>query len=364
MIRAYVINKYLAKEFLKVILTTSMVFLSLGVVMNIFEEINFFKDIDVGPSLPIILSLLYVPSLFYNMFPFVIFLSGIWFFLKIKKTDEITAINISGMSNFSIILNPSLLSILVGIFFISSINPVTSLLIKKYENIKGSYERDKDYLAAITRNGIWIKEKNSEINNFIRSSALNKNKLTNVTIYEFDQGDNFIRRIEASSADISSTKWLLTKVNIINSEGKILHKNLENYSYISMYDVQKIRNLYSNLDTISFWKIKNEIKILEERGYSTKEMESKLQRSFAFPFFLLSMVLLSSVFTLGMQFNKESNMTYVFIAIASSVLIYFFNDFSAVLGKTEKLPMEVAVWMPIAIVFIFSSVGIINANQK
>ncbi len=92
-------------------------------------------------------------------------------------------------------------------------------------------------------------------------------------------------------------------------------------------------------------------------------MEAKLQRSYAFPFYLLSMVLLSSVFTLGVRF-KENNWTYVFIAIIASVLIYFFNDFSAVLGKTEKLPIEIAVWMPIAIIFIFSAVGIIHANQK
>jgi lipopolysaccharide export LptBFGC system permease protein LptF len=92
-------------------------------------------------------------------------------------------------------------------------------------------------------------------------------------------------------------------------------------------------------------------------------MESKLQRAYAFPFFLLSMILLSSVFTLGVRF-KENNWTYVFIAIVASVLIYFFNYFSAVLGKTGKLPMEIAVWMPIAIIFIFSAVGIIHANQK
>ena len=88
-----------------------------------------------------------------------------------------------------------------------------------------------------------------------------------------------------------------------------------------------------------------------------------MQRSYAFPFFLLSMILLSSVFILGIKF-KENNWTYVFITIISSVLIFFFNDFSAVLGKTEKLPIEVSVWMPIAIIFIFSSVGIIHANQK
>ena len=105
------------------------------------------------------------------------------------------------------------------------------------------------------------------------------------------------------------------------------------------------------------------MKLLEERGYSTKDMEAKLQRSFAFPFFLVSMVLLSGVFTLGMRF-RENNGTYVFISILASILIYFFNDFSTVLGKTEKLPIEVAVWMPIAIIFIFSAVGIIHANQK
>ena len=61
---------------------------------------------------------------------------------------------------------------------------------------------------------------------------------------------------------------------------------------------------------------------------------------------------------------KENNATYVFIAIFTSVLIFYFSDFSAALGKTDKLPIEVAVWMPVVIIFIFSSVGIIHANQK
>ena len=139
--------------------------------------------------------------------------------------------------------------------------------------------------------------------------------------------------------------------------------NVENISYVSLYNLTKIKSLYSNPDTVSFWDIDNEIKLLEERGYSTGDMETRLQRSFAFPFYLLSMILLSGVFTLGVNF-KENNVTYVFIAIMSSVLIYFFNDFSAVLGKTDRLPLEIAVWMPIAIIFIFSSVGIIHANQK
>ena len=130
-----------------------------------------------------------------------------------------------------------------------------------------------------------------------------------------------------------------------------------------MYNIKKIKSLYANLDTISFWDLEEEIKLLKQRGYSTREMQVLLHRSFAFPFFLLSMVLLSSVFTIGTRFN-DNNWTYVFLAIISSVLIFFFNDFSAALGKTDQLPIELSVWMPIAIIFIFSFVGIIHANQK
>ena len=184
-----------------------------------------------------------------------------------------------------------------------------------------------------------------------------------LTIYQFDKDNNFIKRIEASHADISTTVWKLKKVNILDENGKLLSLNLPEISYSSIYDLDKIKSLYSNLDTVSFWNIGNELKLLEERGYSTKQMETKLHRSLAFPFFLLSMVFLSGVFTLGIDF-KENNITYIFITIIICILVYFFNDFSAALGKTERLSVEIAVWMPILIIFVFSAAGMIYANQK
>ena len=363
MIRSFIIDKYLSKEFLKIIMNMSVVFFCLGFIINLFEEINFFNDYDVSIKVPIFLSFLFIPSLIYNMFPFIVLLSGIWFFLKIKKTDEIIAMKVSGMSNFSVIIVPSIISIILGIFFVTSINPITSVMVKKYESIKGSYERDQDYLAAITVNGIWIKEKDSEKSNIIRASKLQGNNLINLTIYEFNSNQDFVKRIEAKSADISSLKWKLKQIKIIDSKGNNITSGVENSFYISMYDIKKIKSLYSNLDTISFWNLKKEIQLLEDRGYSSAEMRAKLQRSIAFPLFLLSMILLSGVFTLGLYF-KDNNWTYVFISVITSVIIFYFNDFSAALGKTGKLPIEISVWMPIVIIFIFSAVGLIHANQK
>jgi lipopolysaccharide export system permease protein len=296
------------------------------------------------------------------MFPFIILLSGIWFFLKIKKTDEIIAMKVSGMSNFSVIIIPCIVAMIIGIFYITAVSPVTSFLVKKYENIKGDYEKEQDYLAAITENGIWIKEKKNNKINFIRSEFLENQNLINLSLYEFDDDYNFIARYEAESANIKTKNWVLKNVKAFDNDGHLLRVDKEAY-YTSLYDIDKIRHLYSNLDTISFWNIENQIQLLEQRGYSTKEMETKLQRSFSFPFFLLAMVLLSGVVTLGIRF-KENNFTYIFVSIIACVLIYFFNDFSAALGKTDKLTIELAVWMPILIIFIFGSAGIIYANQN
>jgi len=363
MIKSFVIIKYLTKEFLKVVLNITFIFVCLGFIVNLFEEINFFKDYQVGIQVPIYMSMLFVPNLVYNIFPFIILLSGIWFFLKIKKTDEIIALKASGISNLSIINVPSMLAVILGIVLVTSISPLTSVMIKKYESIKSSYEKEKESLASVTVNGIWIKEKTSESNYIIQSSKYDDFYLMDISIYQFDNDYNFIKRIEAKKANISTSTWKLNNVNITDKDGNVLSNGDDAFYYKSLYDINKIKSLYSNLDTVSFWSIKKEIKLLEERGYSTKEMEAKMHQSFAFPFFLLSMVLLSGFFTLGTKF-KESNWTYVFIAIITSVIIFYFNDFSSALSKTDKLSVEVSVWMPIVIIFIFSAVGMLHANQK
>ncbi len=363
MIRSFILNNYLGREFLKITLITSLIFFALGCILNLFEEINFFKDYEVGINLPIIMTILFVPSLLYNMFPFVILISGIWFFLKIKKTDEIIALKISGLSNISVIIIPGILSVILGVIFITAYNPISSILVKKYETIKGSYEQDQEYLAAITVNGIWIKEKILDKSNLIRAVKLENNNLLGVSIYQFDDKNNFIQRIEGKSADISSLVWEINDATIIDKNGIVTSDDIKSFSYVSLYDVKKLKSLYSNLDTISFWNLDNEIEIVENRGYSSNEMKAKFQQYLSFPTFLLSMVLLSAVFTLGIGF-RENNWIYTFLAIISSVLIFYFVRFSAALGKTGKLPIEMSVWMPILIILIFSVVGLIHANQK
>ena len=66
--------KYIIMEYVATILKISFIFYTLIFILNIFEEMNFFKDYEVSIKFPIMLSALFVPNLLYKMFPFIMLL--------------------------------------------------------------------------------------------------------------------------------------------------------------------------------------------------------------------------------------------------------------------------------------------------
>ena len=50
-----IINQYLIIKFLKIFSIAILIFLSLGVTLNLFEEIEFFKNLNLSFTLPLIL---------------------------------------------------------------------------------------------------------------------------------------------------------------------------------------------------------------------------------------------------------------------------------------------------------------------
>ena len=73
----FILNKYLVNHFLKSFLNVVLIFIALGLIMNLFEEINFFRKFDVNIGVPIGLSFMIIPSMLIEILPFIIFLSSI-----------------------------------------------------------------------------------------------------------------------------------------------------------------------------------------------------------------------------------------------------------------------------------------------
>ena len=78
--------------------------MSSAFILNLFEEIEFFKNINSSLFLPILLTLSYIPNLiFINLMPFIIFLSAMWYFISLRQNNDLLTLKVFGYSNFKII---------------------------------------------------------------------------------------------------------------------------------------------------------------------------------------------------------------------------------------------------------------------
>ena len=83
------INGYLINTYSKIILNGLLISFCLGLILNLFEEVEFFKYAKVSIFTPLLLTCIFVPSLVIKLSPFIIFISSIWFMVKIRNNKEL-----------------------------------------------------------------------------------------------------------------------------------------------------------------------------------------------------------------------------------------------------------------------------------
>ena len=99
-----IILNYLLKNFLKTFLIVLAIFYSFGIILNLFEEVEFFKNINVSIITPLILTSIYIPGLLIKILPFIIFISSMWFMLSIRNNRDLLTLKVFGYSNLKIFL--------------------------------------------------------------------------------------------------------------------------------------------------------------------------------------------------------------------------------------------------------------------
>ena len=354
-------QKLIIVSFLKIFLTTSAIFLAIIFIMNIFEEITFFRDLNIGIYKPILLTALNTPSSLYEIFPFIILISTQFLFLKLIENNELYIIKSYGINNLKILGFVSAVAFFIGIFLILIFYNISSKLKFLYFDIKNEYTKDNKYLAVITENGIWIKDEINGKINLIHALGIEKNFLINVNITQFDSNYDFLKSIDSQKVDITNKNWNLKKnlVRLNNFETS----EIDQIVFQSNFDLEKINTLFENLSSLTIWELKNLEKDFKSLGYSTLEIKIHNQKIFSYPIFITLMSLIAGILMMNIEINK-SKIFYVILGILLSVLIYYVNYFSNILGENEKIPMYISVWIPLFFVSIISLIGLVRINEK
>ena len=359
MFKIYV--KYILRKFFLIFFNVSVIFLSLAIILNIFEEISFFKNMDINPLLPYFLTLLNAPITLFEIFPFIFLISAQFFFYYLYKNDEILLLKNSGLSNLKIIKILFLSTFLMGLLIIILYYNLSSKLKFLYTDIKNNYTNDNKYLAVVNDTGLWLKDETTDSILIIKSQSINKNFLQKVFINEFDFDFKLKKTIQADKVNIDNRLWVVENPKI--TKNNVTSKNIRELKFKTNFDDEKIRNLFSNFSTLHIIELFDLKKDYEKLGYSSDEIQIHIFKLFLSPYLFALMTVFSCIIMLNMKKNK-SIFFNIILGIFTSVIIYYFNFVFLSLGNTGKIPPMVSVLLPILFLTILSIMGLVRVNEK
>ena len=204
-------GNYLIRLFFKNLLIISIVFLFLSFFLNIFEELKYLDGKNNNIFYPVLLTVLNIPSILFEILPFIFLLGVMFFFINLYDKEEIELFRSHGINNFKITFIISLSSLLLGILLIIIYYSFSSNLKSLYLNFKYQFSNESDHLAVVNEDGLWIKEKNEDYIFIVNATKFKFNSLENVTISQLDKNYKLITTFIADKANIEKKKVELKK---------------------------------------------------------------------------------------------------------------------------------------------------------
>ncbi len=359
MIKVY--QTYILKSYSKVFSFVFLSFFALIIILNIFEEISFFKDTSSSLLTPLILTFLNAPSVVYETFPFIFFISIQFFFIKLLDKEELDIFKKISLTNFKLISLLSFFSFILSILIIIVFYNLSSNLKFIYLDIKNKYSKDNKYLAIVTENGLWIKDEINNKINIINAEKIENQILKSVTINIFSKDYENLENILADEINIKNKEWKIIKGNFSKNNENMEVK--ENVIFKSNFNSEIINTLFSDLTSLNFVELRALKNDYRKIGYSLTNINIHYQKLFSYPFYLTIMTLFGSIVMLNIKRNK-SKIFHIILGTLFSVFIYYINYFSSLLGQNEKLPEVLSIWLPLIIISLFCTIGLVNINEK
>lgn len=354
-------QQYLIKSLLKNIFLISCLFLILSFLLNIIEEIRFFKNLDLGISYSFLLTFLNVPSILYEIFPFIFLISTQMFFVNLFEKEEIIVLKKHGLDNLVLVKILIITSLVCGILIVSLFYTISAQMKHSYLSFKNKFTDDKKYLAVVNENGLWIKDEVDNSINIINAEIFENDTLKKLIITQMDKDFNIVKTIIGKSANIQKNTWKIKNVEVHEAEkSKVNHDQI---LFKTNFNKEKLNNIFSNLTSLTFFELLSMSKDYNQLGYSTLEINSHLHKLYSFPIYLMIMSLVGGILMLNIKYNK-SKIVNITIGIILSVIIYYLNYFINLLGTNEKLPIIISIWLPHLILFLFCLTFLIRINEN
>jgi lipopolysaccharide export system permease protein len=357
---ALTLSVYISRQFVFFFLMTLSIFAILIFMMDSVEMLRKASALQIPMFIMADMVLLKLPMLLQVILPFIILVSSVLTYTSMARRSELVIIRSAGVSVWEFLMPSVITAFMIGIFTASVINPISALMLNKYEHLNAKYFENKQNLLDISETGLWLRQK-YEIFPQVKDAKENLNELVfhakevtgnnnisliDIEIYAFDYQDNFIYRIDAPVAHLKENQLLIESALVTfrnNKNNKVAAFSIE--TNLKPSDVQ---NSFADPQAISFFELPFFIRKLESSGFSALPHILQWHKILSSPFFFAAMVLIGAIFSL--KAPRQGSIGYaISVSILFGFVIYFLSNLISSIGLAGSMPVAVAAWTPVVI---------------
>jgi len=282
-----------------------------------------------------------MPRLAYELFPIASVIGSMATLGMLAHSSELVVIRTSGVSKVDLavmLTKAALLLIILAIIIGEFVAPVSEETAQQRRSMAMT-----DQITMKTKDGYWARDGGSFIN--IRK-ILPGNRVEDVYIYEFDQGNRLRNSIHAHDASYDNQRWQLHDIEQTSiSTDKIAIQHFQKAEWPSLLEPEIINFVTVQPQYLSLLGLFKYIDYLRQNALETAPYEQALWKKLIKPFSISAMVLLA-ILLVRCEARFALVGQRIFFGSLIGIVFHIIDQISGHLGLVYDIPAYFSVTAP------------------
>ena len=340
----FTLARYLSVNFTKTIL---LVFATMFGLIYLIDFVELFRRAGDAPGVTTAtvawLSLMRVPTIAEQIFPFSVLFGAMFAFLNLTRKLELVVARAAGVSAWQFLTPPLLVALLLGAFATAVYNPVSA-------TSKQHAARVEARLFGRTGNestdtAFWIQQDGVDGQTVFRADRASEGGkvLTGITAFAYDRDGSFMERVEAERADLQPGFWTLENARVLAPGQE--PRDVGTHLIATNLTAEQVEQKFVDPESVPFWSLPEMRDTTARAGLNATGYELQFQSLLARPLLFVAMILVAAAFSLRFfRFGGVARM--VAGGVSAGFVLYVATKLIWDLGGAGLLSPTIAAWTP------------------
>ena len=351
--------RYLTWVAIAVAALTSIV--SLIQTIELMRRVSTHQDETSDVSV-ITMAFLNIPSVIELILPFGLLAGSMMCFDAWNRSNEFVVTRGFGRSIWSVLSPAICAAALVGVIFVSIVNPIGSVTSTQYESKMNSIFGEGPQRLSVSADGLWLRDDHADGRFIIHGDTLDVEtaNIMNPIIYAFSADGDLGERTKASMMRLTEAGWMLDDAVQWDTEGN--RREIGTILLPTGLAALDLEQSSAPPNSIAIFSLPAFINLLESAGLPTVDHRLYLHKLLSLPFLMVGLAMLGARFTLTNMTRGRRVHLFTRGAVIS-VTVFLFGQLMYVLGISMRLPPILAAWAPAAMVILAGAILLARLDE-